>query len=313
MGCFNTIGFHTQLPICAGDEVFGLIGVLRNKTKHDEFSPGTIFTPIMLPIFGEYDDYGTIEDIKSDENTKLLENITGVPIREFIKIIDDNFVGRVDEENKYDEILNKLSPYIDQKWDIYSFDKEKDFIFFIMDHRFFYDECVKNIKTHKDDFEKWCKETEEFKNKCIKEKLELENKYAKVPYTLEDIKRRCEENGLWLIMSSDWVDSVDQNIRKINKKKYGYHNKRHFLELYKGKNSKILVNELKESYCDFLAFFRTFKKFEWMFEPHHYGGQRCPYKSMLLIYEKMVEHIKNAIEKKREEWEDYDEWDEDDF
>jgi hypothetical protein len=39
--------------------------------------------PAVMPIFGKYDDYGGIEDIVEDDNTKLIESYFGVKIHDF--------------------------------------------------------------------------------------------------------------------------------------------------------------------------------------------------------------------------------------
>lgn len=47
------------------------------------------YLPTTLPIFGKYDDYGGMEDIVEDENTKLIEEFFGITIAEFIEFLVD--------------------------------------------------------------------------------------------------------------------------------------------------------------------------------------------------------------------------------
>lgn len=200
MGCFNITGFHTNLPITYGDEVFGIIGIHKNRSKRNEFSPGKIFTPIALPIFGKYNDYGTIDDIKRDSNTELIEKITGVTIEEFIDIIDNYTVQRHDCEEPYNKVKEKLIKYLTKDFFEYggykTFDEEKDCITFIMDHKFFYDECVKSMENFDADFEQWIVETQEMQ----KEKEEREN-------DLEEIYEKCNDEKLKKLLSRSFIPS----------------------------------------------------------------------------------------------------------
>ena len=64
------------------------------------------YLPVMLPIFGTYDDYGGMEDIDCDDNTALIEAITGVTIEEFVKfLVDGRWTYYRDE---VEEIENKM-------------------------------------------------------------------------------------------------------------------------------------------------------------------------------------------------------------
>ncbi len=304
MGCFNITGFHTQLPICYGDKVFGIIGVYKKQDKRKEFSTGRIFTPIALPIFGEYDDYGTIENIEKDDNTKLIETITNVSIEEFIKIIDNYHVHRYSCEEPYQNILNKLKPYIKKDNIIYkeysSFNEKEDYITFIMDHQFFYKECIKSMRIDdaKKDFEQWCEETEKLKKDIIDRELEFEDFKHLNNKEISDLI----EN---LLINSPFVrdydkTSLDPNIRNGHFFEHNYTVNELFMSLYKLKNSHLLFDELKTNYCNFITFFRCFEEHSWLFDIHNYCNQQDCIESLLPIYKAMVKHIKNTIKKRKE-------------
>jgi hypothetical protein len=53
------------------------------------------YVPATLPIFGEYNDYGGMENIVEDENTKLIESNLGITIAELVEFL-------VDGEHTYD-------------------------------------------------------------------------------------------------------------------------------------------------------------------------------------------------------------------
>ena len=82
MGCWNGTCMVSNLPIMAGEPVVGFIIVYSSFEDEKNFS-GTCYPedrarPISLPIYGVYDDYGSIEEI--DPNTlssKHLLNMFG--------------------------------------------------------------------------------------------------------------------------------------------------------------------------------------------------------------------------------------------
>ena len=77
MGCWNATCNISNLPIFAGEKV---VLIPLAKVKDDcEFNvcyPTDVFVPFGLPLFGEYDDYGGIENITTSEYNKkhLIQN-----------------------------------------------------------------------------------------------------------------------------------------------------------------------------------------------------------------------------------------------
>jgi hypothetical protein len=97
MGCFNKIGFISSLPIFSGDETT-LVFMIPNKysdNKHGGVCYSTdLYEPAFLPIFGEYDDYGRIDNVKMTDSVKFIQNFFGIDIDTIIHEVDDNSVGR---------------------------------------------------------------------------------------------------------------------------------------------------------------------------------------------------------------------------
>jgi hypothetical protein len=115
MGSFNKIGFISSLPIFSGDEAT-LVFMIPNKysdNKHSGVCYSTdLYEPAFLPIFGEYDDYGRIENVKMTDSVKFIENFFGIDIDTIIHEVDDNSVGRGDKKcsaTKNVEIYKKLT------------------------------------------------------------------------------------------------------------------------------------------------------------------------------------------------------------
>lgn len=84
MGCWNGTCGLTQLPINCGNKV--IVFPLKQTSYEDLSSVGgalyysnDIFTPISIPVIGEYNDYGALENIEDGE--KVYEY--------FVSLIDD--------------------------------------------------------------------------------------------------------------------------------------------------------------------------------------------------------------------------------
>lgn len=71
MGCYNGTCNITNLPIKSGDKVV-VIPLVKTK-QNSEFNvcyPTDVFTPYALPLIGEYDEYGSIENIQTPVENK---------------------------------------------------------------------------------------------------------------------------------------------------------------------------------------------------------------------------------------------------
>lgn len=83
MGCWNGTCMISNLPIISGEKI-KLVILKPHLGKKEITSSGFCYStglmsPAFLPIEGEYDDYGTIEDIVEDWNTEfVLKNFTSV-------------------------------------------------------------------------------------------------------------------------------------------------------------------------------------------------------------------------------------------
>ena len=75
MGCWNETCGITQLPIKSGDPVV-LVFIAhvgdRNRDHSGFCYINDQWSPKFLPIFGFYNDYGSVEDIQEDWNTKFI-------------------------------------------------------------------------------------------------------------------------------------------------------------------------------------------------------------------------------------------------
>ena len=76
MGCWNATCNVTNLPICVGEKVVLIpLAKVKDDCDFNACYPTDVFVPFALPLIGEYDDYGAIENIQTtDENKKHLLN-----------------------------------------------------------------------------------------------------------------------------------------------------------------------------------------------------------------------------------------------
>ena len=119
MGCFSYSCQLSGLPITCGDAAV-LIPLLPSKNNYYDNSEshirqfgtasycsndgdGLFFRTAMLPIFGKYNDYGGLEEIREDDNTKTIEKYFDLTIQEVVNII---CCGRTDDG--YDDCLAKI-------------------------------------------------------------------------------------------------------------------------------------------------------------------------------------------------------------
>jgi len=77
--------------------------------------------PYCLPIFGKYNDYGGIEDIITDFNTKLIEEIHNCSIEDFCSIITGSDEEEIEEFSKE---LTYVKEHVNYMWihlEVYNF------------------------------------------------------------------------------------------------------------------------------------------------------------------------------------------------
>lgn len=108
MGCFNKTGFFSHLPITYGDEIVLFVcvdtlngDVKRDSTPIDVTSNG--LTPALMPFFGKYNDYGSIEDVVEDANYKYFTEKIGMSLEDFCDMMHDQGGMTIASMTKYIE------------------------------------------------------------------------------------------------------------------------------------------------------------------------------------------------------------------
>ena len=94
MGSFNVACSISHLSIGPGEKCYflplvrnkyGLIDAQSNFISNE--GPSYFFWPFCFPIEGEYDDYGGIENIVHNANTKVIEQFVGISIEQFVSCL----------------------------------------------------------------------------------------------------------------------------------------------------------------------------------------------------------------------------------
>lgn len=300
MGCFDINGGISKIPIVYQDECFLMIGVIHKEYKSgyiDEFGNGFFFTPICLPIYGTYNDYGVIENIVRDKNIEYIESKFGYTIEDIIESIDNKLAGRYDEEDKYNNICNDILYKL-------NLDKDKYELGVSIEHRFIYDSIYKlniNIDSYIN----------------FKESLKFSNSF---PYTIDEVNKDNNLTKKYGYVNSFYIDMVLNkykcdnireelwdNIMNINPNyRVGfyrlntYFDSRLFMCVYKGDDVRLLLNELGEEYIKFLVFFEKMGLLNWNTSLHNYSGQDG-YENIIIL-KSYFEDIIKYIDKKAEEY-----------
>jgi len=123
MGSWSVSCGISNIAIAQGQECV-LLPLIENRSEYGGY------TAITLPIFGKYNDYGGMEDIIEDDNTKLIEVHLGISITEFVEyLVDGKFtydrrevvpiIEKLKQNGTYNQIENWRFMWIDKK--VYDF------------------------------------------------------------------------------------------------------------------------------------------------------------------------------------------------
>lgn len=123
MGCFNVSCAVSHITIHEGDRAF-LFPLLPKRTYYDDLIgnpddgitrlgpasnilyPDDCFVQLSFPIEGLYDDYGSLDHIVHNDNTKAIEEFFGITIEQFVALVTENR-GK-NAYDPYDEFFEQL-------------------------------------------------------------------------------------------------------------------------------------------------------------------------------------------------------------
>lgn len=101
MGCFNSTGFISKLPIRYGDRVVCFIALenIHGITGHSLYYPDSVVAPYFLPVRGEYDDYGSVCEVDRTPIVDFIEKRCDCGIEEVLKAVERCLYGDTLKEN----------------------------------------------------------------------------------------------------------------------------------------------------------------------------------------------------------------------
>lgn len=129
MGCFNVSCGISNLSIDGGDKVllYALLPSRYNdgtKVYSSYLSITDLYVPLCFPIEGEYDEYGSINNIVKDANTEAVAEFLKMDIEEFVKYITGYNDTKKIMDLKVKNIINDISVMFVRK-DIHDFLTER--------------------------------------------------------------------------------------------------------------------------------------------------------------------------------------------
>lgn len=234
MGCFNKVGFYSNLPIKYEDEVVYFICATFGKLTDNTYCNDMV-EPICLPIIGTYDEYGSVDNIVKDSNVIAIEEKFGNDIKKIIDAIEEcQYYSLNDIRNDYKEVNSRKEPIIKDYENIlsklintlkfYSLSPNDVSLCVTMEHKSVYDEMCTLFGEDNDDvsksfddlvsvlennninvnifkrylglldYESFKKVVEECKNDSTNEK--------KLEDTLESLKLECKIDKLLAVFSN---------------------------------------------------------------------------------------------------------------
>lgn len=103
MGCFESRCVVSGLPIHQGEPVWVILLMKHNRygSEHHVLYPTSMWVPFAFPFEGKYNDYGNVENIVEDMNTKLLHKFFSENMK---TIFTPEDAGRQKQYEEWDKI-----------------------------------------------------------------------------------------------------------------------------------------------------------------------------------------------------------------
>lgn len=296
MGCFNTTGFHSNLPIVCGDKIFSIICLRWNEFDDDflRFGPGYQITPIFLPIFGEYNDYGNIENIERTPEVESIERMFGYNIDDIMEAIQNIMWGH-DNIGKNSTMCKQIKSFLENDLNI---NEDKFTICYTMDHRFVY-ENLATLPHYMD-----------IKHLLDSKSWELTKEYLLDDYKTWKDKQDAEEKEY--LDYFDWKRDLQKIVQEkrftslnpnLNGHEFGwlfncnseYYLSEYLLFPYKKYVKDLFEDNMKTPYLKFICFFIAFKAYDWEFTLNIFGGQNRQHGEILSLYRQYVDFLENKL------------------
>ena len=316
MGCFNTKGCFSNMPIVAGDRAVVILGI-RNKCGSNEFSPGMVFTPISLPIRGRYNDYGSLKSIDDVPANKIIVDLFGGRnIEDILYMAERAEIGEeCDIINKHiKDILQKRYTELKKYGIDVPKDNYKNYEFArVMEHEEVFDSIIKisglEKKAEQDylDDVKACAAYAEIIKKVeenfglkkdspkeIEEKLKsdisVEDKKLYMSYQIGDLLSECKVKKERNFISFLTTDIYELIAYCYSIYKWQYSDTKFLLYPYKNAELK---EEYKKEFVDFACLMRGIMNLNLVWGDSNYYGQDVHYDECIKFAKTILNVMKN--------------------
>jgi len=160
MGSFNVACSISNISIGYGDDITYIpLEVSKYPYKIGDGNNLLIYShcfysPVTLPIFGSYDDYGRIENIKRDTNVEIIEAYFDEKIEDICGIYDHDVKpissGMFIHREIFDILVEKCSQV--DEWGKKNFDSEENYL------SNYFDKFIKSIRQAKEFHKEYSKD-----------------------------------------------------------------------------------------------------------------------------------------------------------
>ena len=222
MGCFNHKANFSQLPIVYGDRIVVVLGIRRlGKIQVNEFSPGHTFIPISVPIRGEYNDYGGIENVDRTPGIEVLENFfDGMNVDTIVDLAERLSIGCEDQMEKQYDIWKVVKEKIKKSDDHFEYYPDEDFeLSYIMEHERVFDYLINSADFKKCDRNFWMIPHSYIEALgYTKNLIEKNNGYELIEWTHESLPKLKEHCYVWLEKDFGNYEKVPHTITELCKR-----------------------------------------------------------------------------------------------
>lgn len=269
MGSFNSTGFVSGLRIRYSDPIIAIPCVVTSRS--DKFNATCCYTtsqltPVSLPFFGKYNDYGSIEDIEDTPSARAWKMFVCNDIEGCMTFFE--------RANRYkttlDEIIEHNKEYYDKTGEIEKGLRKilrgTDGICLVLEHRKVYEELISNKDNEpKSFFEDVISYQKSLNDKGITPIIEFYNNPFSTPLRYSIFALKNDK------ISKNYDDEYKNNVRelkdiadKLSKKHGQYTTIRHFLfnwdfdflayQPYIADKWLYMVNGIADALSDFSTF-----------------------------------------------------------
>jgi len=311
MGCFNKVGFYSNLPIKCEDDIVYFICATFGKLTDNTYCNNMV-EPICLPIFGKYNDYGSIDTIIRDKNVCSIEDEFNKSINGIIMAIEEcQYFSLNDIKNNHKDVTSRKKSFIEDYEYIlsklvktikfYSLSPNDISLCVTMEHKSVYDEMCRLFGDDNDDISK---AFDDFVNKIETNNLKFNifkryfsvidyENIRKIIESYEEVKSKENEKLLYDVLDSLKLEhELDKSLAVFSNHSYvrDFHFEMMFYNIV-----NIKFSEIKNDVMNFLFFNRSLSLLCGKYICSSYGLQALTeFKEELL---KMNECFKNIIEK----------------